>query len=403
MPSALSNIKVVDLTRTLAGPFSTMMLADLGADVIKIEEPTQGDETRKWPPFWGGESANFMSFNRNKKSISVNLKSEEGIGIIKSLLKDADIFIESFRAGALEKMGLGYADIQAINPEIIYCSISGYGRTGPMKDMPGYDLIIQAYSGLMDLTGEPDGQPQRVGFSLVDLFTGMMAFGSMVTALYHRDNTGKGQQIEAALLDGQIAALSYHASNYMATEEIPTRLGSGHPSLVPYQTFESNDGYFLIGCANQGLWEKLCTAISHPELTNDPRFDTNDNRVANRKDCVDALNSIFKTNNTVHWINTIVTAGVPCGPINNVKDVVEDEQVLARNMIVNIPGHPNVPDLRTPNSPLKLSLTPPQIKMPPPLLGQHNREVLQSLGFPESAISDLISKGVIGEPTKPRE
>lgn len=402
MSSALSNIKVVDLTRTLAGPFSTMMLADLGADVIKIEEPTQGDETRKWPPFWGGESANFMSFNRNKRSISINLKSPEGISIVKSLIKDADIVIESFRAGALDKMGLGYADLQAINPEIIYCSISGYGRTGPLKDLPGYDLIIQAYSGLMDLTGEPDGQPQRVGFSLVDLFTGMMAFGSMVTALYHKQNTGKGQQIEAALLDGQIAALSYHASNYMATNEVPQRLGSGHPSLVPYQTFSSNDGYFLIGCANQGLWQKLCSAINHPELTDDPRFATNDDRVLNRQDCVDTLHAIFATASTDYWIQTIVAAGVPCGPINTVKDVVEDEQVLARNMIVDIPGHPNVPNLRTPNSPFKLSLTPPEIKLPPPLLGQHNYEVLQELGISNKEVDKLISDGIIGTPTKPR-
>ena len=396
MSSALKGIKVVDLTRTLAGPFSTMMLADLGAEVIKIEEPTQGDETRTWPPFWGGESANFMSFNRNKRSLSVNLKSPEGIEIIKSLVKDADIIIESFRAGALDKMGLGYADVRDINPEIIYCSISGYGRTGPLKDMPGYDLIIQAYSGLMDLTGEPDGQPQRVGFSLVDLFTGMMAFGSMVTALYHKQNTGKGQQIEAALLDGQIAALSYHATNYMATNEVPKRLGSGHPSLVPYQTFKSNDGYFLIGCANQGLWEKLCSAISHPELTEDPRFTTNDDRVTHRQDCVDNLNAIFATASTEYWITTIVAAGVPCGPINTVKDVVENEQVLARNMIVSIPGHPKVPDLRTPNSPFKLSLTPSEIKRPPPLLGQHNREILLELGLTDTEIDDLVTQKVVG-------
>ncbi|MQG08682.1 MAG: CoA transferase [SAR202 cluster bacterium] len=403
MSSALNNIKVVDLTRTLAGPFCTMMLADLGAEVIKIEEPNRGDETRMWTPFWNGESTQFVSFNRNKKSLTVNLKSEEGVELVKKLAMDADIMIESFRAGALDNMGLGYDDIKKINPEIIYCSISGYGRTGPLKDMPGYDLIIQAYSGLMDLTGDSDGDPQRVGFSLVDLFTGMMAYGSLMTSLYHKQNTGKGQYVEAALLDGQVAAMSYHATNFIGTNNIPQRLGSGHPSLVPYQNFRAKDGYLLVGCANQGLWEKLCIAISREDLLSDPRFSTNDDRVAHRKECVDLLNSIFQEQNSEHWIQVISNAGVPCGPINNVKEVVENEQVLARNMIVDIPGHPNVPNLRTPNSPLKLSLTPPQIKMPPPLLGQHNKEVLKGMGLSESEITELTDKGVIGVPAKPRE
>ena len=402
MPSALDKIKVVDLTRTLAGPFCTMMLADLGAEVIKIEEPSRGDETRMWTPFWNGESTQFVSFNRNKKSLTVNLKTPEGVDLVKKLASDADIMIESFRAGALESMGLGYEDIKLINPEIIYCSISGYGRTGPLKDMPGYDLIIQAYSGLMDLTGDPAGDPQRVGFSLVDLFTGMMAYGSLMTCLYHKQNTGKGQYVEASLLDGQVAAMSYHATAYMGTNNIPQRLGSGHPSLVPYQNFRAKDGYLLVGCANQGLWEKLCVAINREDLLIDSRFITNDDRVAHRQECVDLLNEIFSTQNAEYWIKIISDAGVPCGPINNVKQVVENEQVLARNMIVNIPGHPNVPDLRTPNSPLKLSLTPPEIKMPPPLLGQHNHEVLETMGFSSSDIAKLIENGVIGESAKPR-
>ena len=212
MNAVLKNIKVVDLTRTLAGPFSTMMLGDMGAEVIKIEEPENGDETRSWTPFWNGESSVFVAFNRNKRGISVNLKEQEGIDLVLSLVKDADIVVESFRAGALDRMGLGYADIKTINPNIIYCSISGYGRTGPLANKPGYDLLIQAYSSLMNLTGETDGMPMRVGFSLVDLFTGMMAYGSMMTALYHRNVTGKGQWIEAALLDGQVAAMSYHGT-----------------------------------------------------------------------------------------------------------------------------------------------------------------------------------------------
>ena len=396
MASALEDVKVVDLTRTLAGPFCTMLLGDLGADVVKIEEPERGDETRSWTPFWNGESTQFVSFNRNKRSLSLNLREEEGLDIVRSLAADADVMIESFRAGALERMGLGYEDIRRINSGIVYCSISGYGRTGPMAEKPGYDLIIQAYSGLMDLTGEPDGLPLRVGFSLVDLFTGMMAYGSVVTALYHRRQTGQGQRIEAALLDGQVAALSYHATAYMATGVVPQRMGSGHPSLVPYQSFPASDGYFILGVANQGLWERFCAAIERPDLLQDTRFKTNDDRVAHRAECVGLLSEIFRTRTVAEWVEVIERAGVPCGPINRVDDVVNNPQVQARNMIAEL-SHPNVPDLRIPNSPLKLAETPAAIKRPPPLLGQHNEEILAELGYEAEAIAELRRKGVIGK------
>ena len=396
MAAALENIKVVDLTRTLAGPFCTMMLGDMGADVVKIEEPERGDETRSWTPFWNGESTQFVSFNRNKRSLSLNLREKEGLDIVRSLAKDADVMIESFRAGALERMGLGYEEIRAINPGIVYCSISGYGRTGPMAEKPGYDLIIQAYSGLMDLTGEPDGLPMRVGFSLVDLFTGMMAFGSVVTALYHKRETGQGQRLEAALLDGQVAALSYHATAYMATGNVPQRMGSGHPSLVPYQSFSASDGNFIVGVANQGLWERFCAGIGRTDLMEDPRFLTNDDRVAHRAECIETLNNIFKARTVAEWVEIIEQCGVPCGPINPVDAVVNDPQVNTRNMIAEL-SHPNVPDLRIPNSPLKLAETPPTIKRPPPLLGQHNDEVLGELGYDSEAIKGLKQRGVIGK------
>ena len=261
MAAALDKIKVVDLTRTLAGPFCTMLMGDMGAEVIKVEEPTGGDETRKWTPFVNGESTQFLTFNRNKRSLSVNLKEREGLKIVQDLAADADVMIESFRAGTLDRLGLGYEAIKKTNPGVVYCSISGYGRTGPMADMPGYDLLIQAYSGLMSLTGDPEGSPLRIGFSLVDLFTGMMAYGTILTALRQRDQTGKGQWVESALLDGQVAALSYHATGFMGTGVEPKRMGSGHPSLVPYQSFSASDGQFIIGCANQGLWERMCRAI----------------------------------------------------------------------------------------------------------------------------------------------
>ena len=396
MPSALENVKVVDLTRTLAGPFCTMLLGDMGADVVKIEEPERGDETRSWTPFWNGESTQFVSFNRNKRSLSLNLREEEGLDIVRALAADADVMIESFRAGALERMGLGYGDICRINPGIVYCSISGYGRTGPMAEKPGYDLIIQAYSGLMDLTGDPDGLPLRVGFSLVDLFTGMMAYGSVVTALYHQRQTGQGQHIEAALLDGQVAALSYHATAYLATGVVPQRMGSGHPSLVPYQSFPASDGYFILGVANQGLWERFCAAIERPDLLADPRFQTNDDRVAHRAECVELLSGIFRTRTVAEWVEAIERAGVPCGPINRVDDVVNNPQVQARNMIAQL-SHPNVPDLKIPNSPLKLAETPPNLRRPPPLLGQHNEEILAELGYGTEAVAELQRKGVIGK------
>ena len=396
MNAVLKNIKVVDLTRTLAGPFSTMMLGDMGAEVIKIEEPENGDETRSWTPFWNGESSVFVAFNRNKRGISVNLKEQEGIDLVLSLVKDADIVVESFRAGALDRMGLGYADIKTINPNIIYCSISGYGRTGPLANKPGYDLLIQAYSSLMNLTGETDGMPMRVGFSLVDLFTGMMAYGSMMTALYHRNVTGKGQWIEAALLDGQVAAMSYHGTAYLATGIDPLRMGSGHPSLVPYQSFGGSDGNFILGVANNGLWQRFCNSIEHPELLEDPRFRTNDDRVANRSECVRALNNIFGDNTVSYWVEKISEAGVPCGPINQVSDVVNDPHVLSRDMISGI-EHPNIPDLRFPGSPLKLTETPPTISRAPPLFGQHNEEILNELGYSSESIDSLRDRGVIGK------
>ncbi|MCH8284423.1 MAG: CoA transferase, partial [Chloroflexi bacterium] len=332
-PGLLDQFRVLDLTDA-KGQLAGKILGDMGADVVKIEEPKLGDETRSWTPFWNGESTQFVSFNRNKRSLAINLKEPEGVEIVLALAADADIMVESFRASTLDRMGLGFQAVKEVNPDIVYCSISGYGRTGPMADKPGYDLIIQAYSGLMNLTGEPDGPPLRVGFSLVDLFTGMMAYGSIVTAIYHREKTGVGQWLEAALLDGQVAAMSYHGTGYLGTGVEPHRLGSGHPSLVPYQSFPASDGYFILGCANEGLWERMCQAIDRHDLPKDPRFLTNTDRVSHRSECIQVLSEIFQTEKVAHWVSKIEQAGVPCGPINRVSDVVNDPQVLSRNMVV---------------------------------------------------------------------
>ena len=395
MAAALDKIKVVDLTRTLAGPFCTMLMGDMGAEVIKVEEPTGGDETRKWTPFVNGESTQFLTFNRNKRSLSVNLKEREGLKIVQDLAADADVMIESFRAGTLDRLGLGYEAIKKTNPGVVYCSISGYGRTGPMADMPGYDLLIQAYSGLMSLTGDPEGSPLRIGFSLVDLFTGMMAYGTILTALRQRDQTGKGQWVESALLDGQVAALSYHATGFMGTGVEPKRMGSGHPSLVPYQSFSASDGQFIIGCANQGLWERMCRAIGQDAMLNDPRYTTNTDRVEHRAECVGELSALFAQKTTAHWVDLIVEAGVPCGPINTVADVVSNPQVLARNMIAEV-DHPNIPNLKFPGSPLKLTDSPATIRRVPPMLGQHNEEILEEAGYSPEKIADLKERGVLG-------
>ena len=397
MASALDNVKVVDLTRTLAGPFCTMLLGDMGADVIKVEEPELGDETRSWTPFWGDVSSQFLTFNRNKRSLSVNLKEQDGVDIVLGLAAKADVMVESFRTGSLDRMGLGYESVRQLNPNIIYCSVSGFGRTGPMAEMPGYDLIIQAYCGLMHLTGEPDGMPLRVGFSLVDLFTGMTAYGSILTALLHRANTGQGQWIDTSLLDSGVATLSYHATGYMATGVEPHRMGSGHPSLVPYQSFATSDGYFILGCANQGLWERMCHAIGRADFLEDPRFTTNSDRVKHRGECVEALGDIFRSDTTEYWVKLITDAGIPCGPINQVSQVIDDPQVKSRDMVAEIP-HPQVPDLRVPNSPLKLAATPPSLRRHPPMLGEHNEEILADAGFSPGRITEMQERGIIGKP-----
>lgn len=390
----LEGIKVVDLSRTLAGPYSAMLLSDMGAEVIKVEENTIGDESRRFtPPQWNGESCYFLSANRNKKGITVNLKTEEGIRIVKQLVEEADVIVENFRTGTMEKLGLGYDVLRAINPKLVYCSISGFGRTGPAKDRAGYDVLLQAYSGLMSVTGTEE-TPVKAGTSVVDLTAGMFAAFSMVSALMGAQKTGKGQHLDVSLLDCQVAFLNHMATGFMANGIYPKRMGTAHGTLVPYGGFRCKDGDIVLAVANDGLWQRLCQALGWQDIVNDERFVTNYLRVENRDMLENIINGRFALLNSSDITSKLDEAGVPCGPIQNIEQVLTDPQVLAREMMVSIP-HPNVPDLKVPAFPVKFSETPAVVQSPPPLLGQHTAEVLANLGYDVEAQQKLKEANVI--------
>lgn len=383
---ALEGVKVLDLSRTLAGPFSTMMLGDMGADIIKVEQPGSGDETRRFtPPTWNGESCYYLTSNRNKRSITIDLKLEEGKEIIYRLAEEADIFVENFRTGTMDKLGYGYEKLKEINPRLIYCSISGFGRTGPEKNRAGYDLLLQGFSGLMSITGEQDGPPVKAGTSIVDLTTGMYAAFSMVTALMAREKTGIGQFLDVSLLDSQVALLNYHGTNYFATGDSAKRFGSGHPTIVPYQAFHAKDMDIILAVANDGLWVKCCNAFGWKDLLEDSRFIINDDRVAHRKLLVGIINDRLSEMESKEIFDLMDRSGVPCGPIHTVDQVFNHPQVKARDMILEI-EHPNVKDLKVPNFPVKFSETPAQLRMHPPLLGEHTNDIMAELGYSEEQI-----------------
>jgi crotonobetainyl-CoA:carnitine CoA-transferase CaiB-like acyl-CoA transferase len=394
MSGPLEGLFVLDLSRTLAGPFCTMNLGDMGADVVKVEEPTRGDETRQWSPYWDGQSCFYLSVNRNKRNIAVNLKHPEGAAVVKKLAAKADVMIESFRTGTTEKMGLGYDDIRAMNPRVIYCSISGFGRTGPLRQKGGYDLMVQAYSGLMSTTGEPDRTPLRIGFSLVDITCGWVAYGGIMTALYQREKTGKGQYVEASLLEGMVSAASYHIVNYLGTGHVPGPMGQGHPSLAPYQMFPSKDGRVMLGAANDGLWNKFCEVTGRTDLSDDPRFKTNLDRVKHRSELIPILEALFQTQTTDEWVALLEAAGIPNSPVNNIADLVHDPQIAHRNMLVDVP-HPTVPGLRAPATPMKLSDGPSSVRRHPPENGEHTEEILLELGYSKADIADLETAGAV--------
>jgi formyl-CoA transferase len=397
MPQALEDIKVLDLSRVLAMPYCSMMLGDLGAQIIRVERPGIGDETRHWGPPWvGDQSAYYLCTNRNKKSITVDLKKKEGQEIILQLAKRSDILLENFLPGSLAEMGLGYDQIRAVNPAIIYASVTGYGQDGPYRDLPGFDFIIQAQGGLMSIIGEGDGPPMKVGVAIVDITAGLFTCSAVLAALHHRERTGIGQRIDIALLDSQVAWLANQASNYLISGKVPRRMGNAHPNIVPYEAYETKDGTSIaLGVGNDNQWQKFCKLARLENLIHDPRYATNPKRVENRRELVSFLQEIFRKKTSAEWLRILAEAEVPCGPINTIDRVFADPQVLARGMLVEM-EHPVDGKYRVVGSPMKLSETPVQYKTPPPRLGEHTEEVLREiLGYDPAQISRLREEKAI--------
>lgn len=407
MAGPLSHIKVLDLSRVLAGPWCGQNLADLGAEVIKIERPKTGDDSRAFGPPWlkdasgreTKESAYFASANRGKKSVTVNLSRPEGQHIVRELARVADVLIENYKVGDLARYGLGYEDLRRINPRLIYCSVTGFGQTGPYRERPGYDFMVQGMGGVMSITGErddlPGGGPQRVGIPIADIMTGMYSTIAICAAIAHREKSGAGQHLDLALLDTQVGILANQGMNYLATGQAPGRIGNAHPNIVPYQPFKTRDGDVILACGNDNLFNKFCEVAGCPELARDARFSTNSKRVENRAEITALLADIFARRTTGEWCAALEAAGVPNGPINNLKQVFEEPQVVARGMKIEI-EHAAAGKIPLVASPMKFSGTPLEFKNPPPVLGQHTDEVLRGLlGMDDAAIARLRAEGIV--------
>ena len=391
----LAGIRVLDLTRVLAGPFCSMMLGDMGAEVIKIEEPGKGDDTRSWPPFVGGEATYFMSVNRNKKSLTLNLKAPEGQEILRALVKKSDVLLENFRPGTMDKLGFGYAALAEVNPKLVYCSISGFGESGPEAGRAGYDLVVQAESGIMDISGFPDGPPVKSGTSIADLVAGMSAAHGVVLALMARARTRRGQKVEISMLDAMAALLTYQAAIYFATGQRPARRGNAHPSIVPYEVFTAADGYVALGVANNSLWQRCCSALDRPELATDPHYDTETKRVENRATLIPLLNEIMNARTAEEWLKRFEAVGVPAGRIKSVPEVCESEHLKVRGMIASLP-HPSAGQVTVMGVPVRLHATPGALTLPPPRLGEHTDEILRRVArVPARQITRLRSNGVV--------
>jgi len=404
---ALSHLRILDLSRVLAGPWSSQILADLGADVIKVERPGQGDDTRGWgppwveDPLWGDipQSAYFVGANRNKRSIAIDLASVEGQRLVVALAGKCDVMLENFKVGALKAYGLDYDSLHQLYPRLVYCSITGFGQSGPYATRPGYDFLIQGMGGLMSITGRQEGEPgdgpMKVGVALTDILTGLYATVGTLGALAHRDRTGQGQHVDVALLDVQVASLANQAMNYLASGKQPARLGNAHPNIVPYQDFATRDGYVIVAVGNDAQFRRFCTALGNPDWADEPRFATNSARLASRRELLPLIEGRMRKFDSTHWLEILGAQSVPCGPINGMAEVFADPQVVHRNMKVPIPGTSGE-DLLMVGSPLHLSATPVEYRRAPPGLGANTQEVLHGLlGLDESAMWELASQQVI--------
>ncbi|OJX35781.1 MAG: CoA transferase [Burkholderiales bacterium 68-12] len=410
---ALAGIKVLDLSRVLAGPWCTQILADLGADVVKVERPGAGDDTRHWgPPFLKDaegrdttQASYFTACNRNKRSVTIDMATPEGQQLVRQMAQQADVLVENFKVGGLQQYGLDYASLRALNPRLIYCSVTGFGQDGPYAERAGYDLMIQAMTGMMSITGradsEPGGGPLRVGVAVVDVFTGLYAGNAILAALHARDNaatgTGRGQHIDMALLDVGMAVLANQAAGFLATGQAPGRQGNSHPSLAPYQDFPTQDGSMLLAIGNDGQFQRFCAAAGQPQWAADARFATNTLRVQHRAVLIPAMEQVTRTRTTADWIALLEDKAVPCGPINTIAQAFDDPQVRARGLRVDLPRQAGdgVAQVATVASPLRLSATPPVLRHAPPALGQHTAEVLRELGLDAERIARLQAQGVV--------
>jgi crotonobetainyl-CoA:carnitine CoA-transferase CaiB-like acyl-CoA transferase len=395
MAGSLSGLTVIDFTRVLSGPYCTMVLADHGARVIKLEHPVRGDDTRHWgPPFVGAESAYFLSVNRNKESVTLDFKQPEGQRILHALLASADVVVENFRPGTLDDAGFGAAAVLAQYPRIVYCSISGYGQTGPRRQEPGYDAVMQAEGGLMSITGEADGPALRLGVAITDIVSGLFAAQGVMAALIAREKSGRGQQVDIGMLDATAALLTYQAGNYFASGQVPARIGNRHPTIVPYESFRASDGEFVIAGGNDEIWRRLCRVIGRPELAEDVRYRTNKDRVTHYDEVRAELDRALAIRTREEWVRELTAAGVPCGSVRGVGEVLADPQLAAREMVAEV-AHATIGATRVINSPVKLSATPPSVRTAPPTLGQHTTAVLFELGYDTTQVEALKSAGVV--------
>ncbi|MFG6149200.1 CaiB/BaiF CoA transferase family protein [Halobacillus sp. B23F22_1] len=395
MSETLRGTTVLDLTRVLAGPYCSMILGDLGAEVIKVEAPGGSDETRKWgPPFKEGVSAYYLCANRNKKSLTVNLKSEQGKEIIRRLVRQSDVILHNFKTGTMERLGIDYEQLRKINPRIVYCSITGFGETGPYQNLPGYDFIIQAMSGLMSITGNGVSGPQKLGVAITDILTGLYACIGIQAALLERNQSGLGQKVDLSLYDSAVSSLINIGSNYLMSGRLPERLGNHHANIVPYQTFYSADGEMVVAVGNDTQFTSLCKVIQIPELAADSRFRTNPDRVAHRALLAEILQEAFGKNTTDYWKEKCQAANIPFGAIQTVEDVVKDKQLQAREMFVSA-QHPRAGEVQMIGSPLKMSRTPVDVQRHPPEPGEHTDEILQALGYEKKLIEHLRNMNTI--------